>query len=573
MAVTVRICAARLAPLFFGAMFALTVAAPATAAQRQPTHPAAPRPAQDPVAALIATSEQHFSNGERELKLGHLDQARVEFDRAVDVLLESQYGARWDARLREHFDGLIDRINAHEVTALAQGDGFTEKKYEKASLDELLDIATFAPKPVAVPDTRDSVVADLEQRVSDVPIPLNEKVLSYVELFQGRLRDYIQDGLQRGSKYLPMIESVFRAEGLPLDLAYIPIVESAFKPNALSRAKAKGVWQFMRGTALENGLRHDWYIDERSDPEKATIAAAKYLKTLNRMFDGDWHLALASYNGGPGRVQRALKRYKVEDFWSLIDRGRRTLPRETREYVPMILAAMIVARNPAQYGIQFTAEPPIQYEKVRVPKAVDLRRVAEWTDSTIDVIQSLNPELRRWTTPVRYEYEVKVPVGSAETLRARLSDASEGELTAIKWYTVRRGETLKSIARKLKVNRLDLAEANQLRATSRVRAGQSLIIPRAPATVLAARSDRPAPPTIAASRTIAGSVDDAPVVRASDTRAKAERTTYRVRRGDTLFSIARLYNTTVDKIKSWNRMRGSRIAVGDRLTIFAERSR
>jgi membrane-bound lytic murein transglycosylase D len=560
------------APALLTATLVLAPSGPASAAQRppQPKQQTTPTQTPDPVATLISTSERHFAAGERELKLGHLDQARAEFDRAVDVLLESQYGARWDGRLREHFDRLVDRINAYEVTALAQGDGFTEKRYESASLDELLDIATFTPKPVAVPDTRESVVADLEHRAPDIPIPLNEKVLSYVELFQGRLRDYIQDGLQRGSKYLPMIESVFRAEGLPLDLAYIPIVESAFKPNALSRAKAKGVWQFMRGTALENGLRHDWYIDERSDPEKATIAAAKYLKTLNKMFGGDWHLALASYNGGPGRVQRALKRYKVEDFWSLIDRGR-TLPRETREYVPMILAAMIVARNPAQYGIEFTAEPPIQYEKVRVPKAVDLRRVAEWTGSDIDAIQALNPELRRWTTPVRYEYEVKVPLGTGETLRGRLAEASETELTAVKWYTVRRGETLRTIARKLKVNRADLADANHLSTSSRVRAGQSLIIPRAPATVLAARSDRPAPPAIAASRSITDGVDDAPAMKA--TSGTLARTTYRVRRGDTLSSIARLYNTTVAKIKSWNRMRGNRINAGERLTIFAARAR
>lgn len=555
---------------------ALCSAQAVAAGQRQaaPTAPAV-RPAltPDPVSTLIFGSEQHFANGERELKLGHLDQAREEFDRAVDMLLESPYGARWDARLRDHFDRLVDRINAYEVTALAQGDGFTEKKYEQASLDELLDIATFAPKPVPVPDTRESVQADLEQHAPDIPIPLNERVLSYVELFQGRLRDYIQDGLQRGSKYLPMIQSVFRAEGLPLDLAYIPIVESAFKPNAVSRAKAKGVWQFMRGTALENGLRHDWFIDERSDPEKATVAAAKYLKTLSKMFDGDWHLALASYNGGPGRVQRALKRYRAEDFWSLVDRGSRTLPRETREYVPMILAAMIVARNPAQYGIEFTAEPPIQYDKVKVPKAVDLRRVAEWTGSSIDEIQALNPELRRWTTPVRYAYEVKVPFGTAAQLEDRLADASATELTAVKWYTVRRGESLRTIANKLRVNRKDLADANQLTLKSRVAAGQSLIIPRAPATVLAARSDRPAPPAIAASRTIAAPADDAPVMRTATNTAAAAKTTYRVRRGDTLFSIARLFNTTVDRIKSWNRMRGNRIAPGDRLTIFATRAR
>ena len=157
--------------------------------------------------------------------------------------------------------------------------------------------------------------------------------------------------MRRGSKYLPMIQNVFRAEGLPLDLAYVPLVESAFKPNALSRTKAKGVWQFMRGTGLENGLRQDWYIDERSDPEKATIAAAKYLSTLAKLFDGDWHLALASYNGGPGRLQNAMKLGKQDDFWKLAEKPR-LLPRETRDYVPMILAAIVIAKNPAAVRVR-----------------------------------------------------------------------------------------------------------------------------------------------------------------------------------------------------------------------------
>ena len=233
-----------------------------------------------------------------------------------------------------------------------------------------------------------------------MPIPLNARVLSYIELFQGRLRTFITEGLARGSKYLPMIQNVFRAEGLPLDLAYVPLVESAFKPNALSRAKARGVWQFMRGTALDNGLRHDWYVDERSDPEKATLAAAKYLKTLRGMFGGDWHLALASYNGGPGRVQRAMQRSGVQEFWSLAETSR-YLPRETREYVPMILAAIVIARNPAQYGFDVQPLPAVASEKVVLPGPVDLRRIAEWTGTSIDTIQTLNPELRRWTTPVK----------------------------------------------------------------------------------------------------------------------------------------------------------------------------
>ena len=266
--------------------------------------------------ALLEASSRHFEAGQRELEIGHLEQAKTEFNRSLEVLLESPYGARSEPRIREHFDRLVDRISAYELTALTEGDGFKEKPSEPATIDQLLALSLF-DKPEPTPELTDTVKSDLENTSHDVPIPLNPRVLSYIELFQGRLRSFITEGLVRGSKYLPMIQNVFRAEGLPLDLAYVPLVESAFKPNALSRASAKGVWQFMRGTALENGLRHDWYVDERSDPEKSTLAAAKYLKTLSGMFDGDWHLALASYNGGPGRVQRAMKRSGRQEFWSL----------------------------------------------------------------------------------------------------------------------------------------------------------------------------------------------------------------------------------------------------------------
>ncbi|HEX6973954.1 MAG TPA: LysM peptidoglycan-binding domain-containing protein, partial [Vicinamibacterales bacterium] len=462
--------------------------------------------------------------------------------------------------LRDHFDRLVDRISAYEVTALAEGDGFTEKKYDQASLDELLDIATFAPKPVAVPDTRESVEADLEQHTSGVPIPQNERVLSYVELFQGRLRDYIAESLTRGTKYLPMIQNVFRAEGLPLDLAYIPIIESGFKTNALSKASAKGPWQFMKATAIENGLKHDWYIDERSDPEKATVAAAKYLKSLAKMFDGDWNLVLAAYNGGQGRVQRAMKRAGTEDFWELSDTSK-YLPKETREYVPLILAAIIVAKNPVQYGFEIVAHDPIAYDKVPVPRALDLRRVAEWTGTSVDEIQSLNPELRRWTTPIKYpDFQLKVPPGAGAVLQAKLAEASASDFATLKWHTVRKGETLATIARKLQVSRVDLAEANSLSVRSRVRVGQELIIPRAPATLLAARTER-AVPTEVASRSLSGGTSVATPGRAQG------QITYRVKRGDTLSSIARLFNTTVAEIKSWNKMRGNALAAGTNLKI------
>jgi membrane-bound lytic murein transglycosylase D len=518
------------------------------------------------VATLIATSKKHFEAGERELKLGHLEQARTEFDRAVDVLLESPYGARTDARMREHFDRLIDRVNAHEVTALAQGDGFAEKKYEPASIDELLKIATF-PKPPADAETTATVKDDLARTVHDIDIPQNSRVLSAVELLQGRLRDYVQESLTRGAKYLPMIQHVFRAEGLPLDLAFIPIIESGFKTNALSRASAKGPWQFMIPTAKDHGLKTDWFIDERSDFEKSTVAAAKYLKMLSKMFDGDWHLVLAAYNGGQGRVQRAMKRAGTEDFWRLTA-TQKYLPKETREYVPLILAAMVVGRNPVQYGFEITAaEAALAYEKVPVPRAIDLRRVAEWTGTSVDEIQALNPELRRWTTPLRYpDYEVKVPVGTGELFRARLGAATAEELTTLKWHTVRRGETLSTIARKLKVGKTELAAANDLSTRARVRVGQDLIIPRAPATLLAAHTER-AVPAVTASRPVIGS---GPVPEPRQAAAATTPTYYKVKRGDTLSKIARLFDTSVDKIKSWNRLRGNTITAGARLVIHGQ---
>jgi membrane-bound lytic murein transglycosylase D len=519
---------------------------------------AAPVAQPDPVEELIALSEQHFQAGEHELSEGHLDAATAAFDRAVDVLLESPGGARSNPQLSAHYNRLIERISGHELTALAQADGFAEKAPEPASIDDLLTIATFEP-PAPTPETERTVANDLQVVVHDIEIPQNARVLAYVELFAGRLKWYLEDGLSRGARYLPMIQEVFRAEGVPLDLAYVPLIESAFKPNALSRAKAKGMWQFMRGTALENGLRHDWYIDERADPEKATRAAAKYLKTLYSMF-GDWHLALASYNGGPGRVQRAMKRSGRDDFWKL-SATPRYLPRETRDYVPLILAAIIIARSPAQYEMEVTPIEVPLFETVTVAGAVDIRRVAEWAGASVQDIQNLNPELRRWTTPIRAtEYALKVPMGAAEVINTRLTEGGD-DLAPLSHYTVKKNETLPSIAKKLGVSRSDLAEANYLSTKSKLRTGQQLVVPRAP-TLLAARTESVGQPADAvpatATRRVVGADDDPPARTA---------TTHRVVRGETLSMIAKLYGTTVAQIKELNSLRNNVIHVGQRLII------
>jgi len=529
----------------------------------QATSVIAPQPApaaaaqSDPVQELVALSEQHFQAGERELSEGHLDAATAAFNRAVDVLLESPGGARSNQQLSAHYDRLIERISGHELMALAQADGFAEKAPEPASIDNLLTITTFE-RPTPTPETERTVANDLQAVVHDIEIPQNARVLAYVELFTSRLKGYLEEGLSRGARYLPMIQEVFRAEGVPLDLAYVPLIESAFKPNALSRAKAKGMWQFMRGTALENGLRHDWYIDERADPEKATRAAAKYLKTLYSMF-GDWHLALASYNGGPGRVQRAMKRSGRDDFWKLSATSR-YLPRETRDYVPLILAAIIIAKSPAQYEMDvMPIEVPL-FETVTVAGAVDIRRVAEWAGASVQDIQDLNPELRRWTTPIRAtEYELKVPMGAAEAINTRLTEQGGDDLAPLSHYTVKKNETLPSIAKKLGVSRSDLAEANYLSAKSKLETGQQLVIPRAP-TLLATRTETggQAPDAVPATATRQVETDDPPA---------RTTTTHRVARGETLSLIAKLYGTTVAQIKELNSLRNNVIHVGQRLIV------
>ena len=565
----VQFCTPAAAVVALCVMF-LAAEPPQASAQQPNSPPAAANPVQqanDPVSELIALSTSHFEAGQRELREGHLEMAKAEFNRSLEVLLESRYGARTVPRIREHFDRLVERISAYELTALAQGDGFTEKKYEPATIDDLLTISTFE-QPPATPETKQAVSDDLQETHHDVDIPLNGRVLQYVQLFSGRLKGYLEDGLGRGAQYLPMIQEVFRAEGLPLDLAYVPLIESAFKPSAVSKAKAKGIWQFMRGTALENGLQHDWYIDERADPEKATRAAAKYLTTLHNMF-GDWHLALASYNGGPGRVQRAMKRSKRTDFWQL-SASSRYLPRETRDYVPLILAAIVIARNPAQYGLA-VAEPEIPHaEQITVYSPIDLRKVAEWAGVPAEVIQDLNPELRRWTTPVRAtDYQLNVPEGTATQILAALTTAEPEDLVSFNRYSVKKGETISTIAKKLKVSRTDLAEANYLSTKARLNAGQQLIIPRAPTTILAARTETPAP--VAESRSVDAVVASnvqPPAVTSASAASGVARVTHRVKRGETLFSIARLYQTTVSALKQWNRISGSAIKIGQRLTIL-----
>jgi membrane-bound lytic murein transglycosylase D len=519
--------------------------------REEPAVPA-PETAEDPASRLIATADGHLEDGIAELKQGHLMKAREAFDKAVDVYLTAPGGAYANARLGDAYRRTLEAIHLREIEALAAGDGFSEPLPEPASIDEVGEMAMAEAPPSD--ETRRTAEEAVREETNDFPVELNDAVLACIDLYQGRLRDWFSEALARGGLYLPHIRQVFAEEGLPQDLAYVALVESAFKTQALSRAKAKGVWQFIAATGKRYGLQQDWWVDERSDPEKATRAAAKYLKELHGLL-GDWNLALAGYNAGESKVLRGISRYGTNDYWRL--RKTRAFRRETKNYVPLIHAAIVVAKAPAKYGFEITPEVPRTYEIADVAGPVDLRVVAECLETPVDDVRALNPELRRLATPATDGYPLRVPEGRAGLLTACLDNVPAQKRVQFRTHVVARGQTFSSIARKYGIRSQDLAAANALSVSRSLRVGQELIIPIEPRT--------------AAPR--AASESSATVVTASlePPSASRIRVTYRIRPGDTLGAIAERYGTTVRELQSWNGLRGTRITAGRLLTIFARK--
>ena len=510
---------------------------------------------EDPITQLIAKADEHLTTGRNESRAGHLRAARAEFDQALESYLTSPGGAFANPRLAEAYRRTLEAIQLAELEALAAGDGFTEVPPEPASIDEMADLTLGQ----TTPSEQDRQIAQdvIRSESNDLPIVLNDEVLSCIDLYQGRLRDWFGEALARGGRYLPHIRETFATAGIPQDLAYVGLVESAFRTAALSRAKAKGVWQFIPSTGRRFGLKQDWWVDERSDPERSTRAAAQYFKKLYEMF-GDWNLALAAYNAGEGKVLRGVNRRGTTDFWELA-RGR-ALPRETRNYVPMIHAAIIVAKAPETYGFSITPEEVLASEGVPIEGAVDLRLIAECAGAEVEEIQRLNPQLRRLATPAHRTFDLRVPVGSGETILDCLERTPAQSRVSFRTHVVSRGETLASLSRRYGTPARAIADANGIRSVKRLARGMELIIPVAPRGVMTASaltgSDSAAAP---AKRTTAG-------------LSASVRVSYRVRPGDTLSSIATKYRISVQDLKAWNRsIRGTRIAAGHTLTVYTRK--
>ncbi len=509
-----------------------------------PSSSPTPVPTPDPADAVVAKAEARLQAGLAAAGEGHLDRARAEFDAAVDVLLSFPGGALGDPRVAEAYRRTLDTVHLREIEMLAAGDGFTEARTEPASIDAVAELPV--GETPASPETMARAVAAVEAESLDLPIELNEAVLSCIDLYQGRLRDWFEAALSRGQKHLPHIREVFAEEGIPQDLAYVALVESAFKPTAYSRAKAKGVWQFISATGKRYGLAVDWWVDERGDPEKATRAAARYLKELHGLF-GDWNLALAGYNAGEGKVLRAMKRYKTEDFWTL--RGTRGLRRETKNYVPLIHAAVVLAKAPERYGFTLTPDEEPDFERVPIEGAIDLRVIAECAGEPVEDIRGLNPELRRLATPADRTFALRVPAGRGPAVSECVASLPPEKRVNFRRHVVRRGQTLAGIARASGVTAREIAEANKLPAARRLRPGTEIIIPI------------PAKPRVAAVRREAA----AEPRESPDGRGPVR---HRIQPGDTLVSIAAQYGTTVRDLQAWNRLRGTRIAAGAVLTIY-----
>lgn len=323
-------------------------------------------------------------------------------------------------------------------------------------------------------------IADQEEEEAityDVPVVVNDRVELFIKYFQTRGRRYFEKWLARSEMYLPMLKDIFRQSGLPEDLAYLALIESGFNPNAKSRARAVGMWQFMKWTGKKYGLKVDTWIDERRDPEKATWAAARYLKDLYGLFNS-WHLAAASYNAGEGRIMRAVKKHNTDDFW-VVAKYKRTLKRETRDYIPKYIAAMLIAKEPAKYGFaDIEYHPQIAYGKVSIPGATDVRVIAKACECSVDDIKELNPQLLKWfTPPTGSEYEIKVPKDKVEVFQANFATIPPQERLNFLTHKVKKGETLSLIARKYNASVESILYLNKFKSARNVRAGTEIIVP------------------------------------------------------------------------------------------------
>jgi membrane-bound lytic murein transglycosylase D len=507
--------------------------APQATAPAQPaatSQPVPPAPIQHTneqqqrVQVLIEQVEKAYANGQADYRRGDLPQAKAEFDRAVDLMLTSGIDIKGTPALQDEFDHIVDSVNGLEMDALKEGNGFAPKQ-EPAPADVASDV-TFAVDPNLVARARN----DLATTKSDLPLVVNDYVAAFINFFANTQKGHntLLHSFERSGRYRAMIQRVMAEEGVPQDLIYLAVAESGFQPRAVNpRSRAGGMWQFM--PYGNYGLVRNTGIDERFDPEKSTRAYARYMKFLYDQL-GDWYLAMAAYDWGAGNVQRAVEKTGYADFWELYRRN--NLPGETKNYVPEILAAIIIANHPKQYGFEeITLDPPVITDTVTVNYSVDLRLVSDLVDAPIDELQALNPSLLRLTTPSDTSFDLHLPAGTALAYQRKIEQIPEAKRDVWRYHRVASDDTLASVARTYHVSIADLAAANELSENDRLDGVEALVVPVAPAA--------------APSRSLL----------------------YTTRRGDTLVSIADRFGVSLSQLRRWNNLTGVKVSPGRKLHV------
>ena len=381
-----------------------------------------------------------------------------------------------------------------------------------------------------VPPEDEGVTVAPTEITFDFPVVENDKVRYFLNYYTGPGKKTFTLWLQRSGRYLPMMQRIFAEEGLPQDLAYLALVESGFNPRAYSWAHAVGPWQFIESTGKMFGLGNDWWRDERRDFEKSTRAAARFLKDLHRRFDGDWYLAVASYNAGPGKISRAIGMYKSRDFWEL-SRGK-YLQTETKNYVPKLLATLMIAKEPGKYGfVGLEYQQPLVYEVVEVSTTTDLEVVADLCGVSYDEVKNLNPELKRWCTPPGLRnYPVRIPVGSSEGFAEKYARIPERDRANYQRHKVKQGDTLLALAHQYGIRVADIVSLNGISNPRALRIGSDLILP------------------------MKKGFSRLPLDGLKDDYVRTRRQTYTVRKGDSLWSISRRFSVTEKELRVWNRL-------------------
>jgi membrane-bound lytic murein transglycosylase D len=527
-----RLFAYRLPAVFLLACaFAGDLAASSSAAPADPaTQSSQPHltPHQQAVRQIIQQVEDAYALGQAAYHKGQLAEAKSQFDRAVDLLLTSPIPVKSDTQLQDEFIHIVDGVNALEMEALKQGNGFVPAD-EPTPADVASDV-TFEPDPTVVAKAQ----TELATTKSDLPLVVNDYVGAFIKFFSETQKGHntLLHSFQRSGRYKTMIQRILAEEGVPQDLIYLAVAESGFQPRAQNgRSRAGGMWQFMPNDKFY-GLAKSAYVDERFDPEKSTRAYARYMKFIYDQL-GDWYLAMAGYDWGTGRIQQAVQKTGYADYWELYKRN--NLPGETKNYVPEILAAIIIANNPTHYGFDdVTYDPPVLTDTVTINYSIDLRLVSDLVEAPVDELTALNPSLLRMVTPPDSSFDLHLPAGTATLFEQRVALIPETRRNAWRYHRLAADDTLASLAREFRVSESELASANQLHSGDTLHGLEAVVVPLTP-------------PAAPATRMVF----------------------YAARRGDSLVTISDRFGVSMAELRRWNHLTGPSVKVvpGSRLHV------